>query len=214
MSVGGDSVADVSIDEPDPARARPGPAVFSPISTRRLTVRAPTLDDAADLAERRSDPGTAAYQAWAIPYSLAKAEELIADQTSREMLTPGHWTQLIVVRNSDGRIVGDLATQLSQNARTAEVGYTFHSWARGQGFATEAAAALCDHLVRVVGVHRLEAHTHPDNAASIAVLMRLGFEAEGIRRESYWVDDVVTDDAMFGLLARDWDAGRVGLARP
>lgn len=177
---------------------------MSMIQTERLTLRPPTPDDAADLAERRSDPETAVHQSWTVPYPLAKAQELIAEVTSHDVLAPGHWSQLIVVRRDDGRVVGDVATHVSENGRTAEVGYTMHRWARGQGYATEAAAALCDHLVRVVGVHRLEAATHPDNAASIAVLRRLGFVAEGVQRESYWVGDTVTDNALFGLLARDW----------
>ena len=177
---------------------------YQPIETPRLTLRAPTPEDAADLAERRSDPETALHQAWTVPYPLAKAQELIAAVTSHDMLAPGHWSQFIIVRREDGRIVGDLAAHLSENGKTAEVGYTLHAWARGQGYATEATAALCDHLVRDIGVHRLEAATHPDNIASIAVLTRLGFAPEGVQRESYWVEDVVSDNALFGLLARDW----------
>jgi aminoglycoside 6'-N-acetyltransferase len=42
--------------------------------------------------------------------------------------------------------------------------------------------------------------------ASNRVLERLGFRLEGVKRESYWVEDVVTDDAIWGLLARDWRA--------
>ena len=182
---------------------------FSPRRTARLTLRLLTLDDAPDLAERRSDPGTAEFQAWTIPYSLERARSLIEDVNGHPWATPGQWHQLAVVETSSGRIVGDTTFYLAGHGHTAEIGYTLHTWARGRGFATEAATALIGHLVEDIGVHRLEASTHPGNIASGRVLERLGFSLEGIKRESYWVDDVVTDDAMWGLLARDWSARRV-----
>jgi RimJ/RimL family protein N-acetyltransferase len=177
---------------------------FVPIETERLTLRPVSLADAQDLAERRSDPLTAHYQGWTTPYSLVRAEELIQGCLALSGPTPGSWYEIIIVERATGRIVGDVAAELSANGKTATIGYTLHAWARGLGYATEAARALCTYLVESVGVHRLAAETHPDNVASIRVLERLGFAAEGIRRESYWVDDVVSDDAMFGMLARDW----------
>ena len=65
---------------------------------------------------------------------------------------------------------------------------------------------MIDHLVTHVGVHRVEASTDPRNVASNRVLERLGFTREGVKRESYWLGDDVSDDAMWGLLAREWRA--------
>lgn len=179
---------------------------FTPIKTARLTLRAMTIDDAPALAERRSDPETAEYQSWTVPYPLERAEKLIAEVIAKDGPTPGDWFQAAVTLTETGETVGDVVAFLTPNGRTAEIGYTLDSAARGNGYATEAAAALIDHLVHVTGVHRLEASTHPDNVASNRVLERLGFRLEGIKRESYWVEDVVTDDAIWGLLARDWRA--------
>jgi RimJ/RimL family protein N-acetyltransferase len=148
--------------------------VVEPIQTERLILRPVTLHDASNLAERRSDPGTAEYQAWPAPYSIEKA------------------------------LSRDFAVRMSDNGKIAMIGYTPNPWACGRRYAIEAASALCTYLVQQTGVHRLEADTHLDNVASLRILERLGFAAEGIRRESYWIGDVVIDDAMFEMLAREW----------
>lgn len=183
---------------------------FTPLTTERLTLRPMTMDDAEDMAERRSDTTTAQYQAWRAPYSVERARELIADMLSRPGPQPGTWYQLAVERQRDGKVLGDVALYLSGNGRTAEVGFTLHPWARGHHYATEATARLVDYAVFDLGVHRIEACTHPHNIASVRVLERIGFLAEGIRRESYWVEDEVSDDAIYGLLAREWIARREG----
>ncbi len=95
---------------------------------------------------------------------------------------------------------------MSEDGKTAEIGYTLHAWARGNGYATEAVGRVIEYLVETRGAHRIEASTDPANVASIGVLERLGFRSEGVRREAYWKGDVVTDDAVFGLLAREWRA--------
>ncbi len=179
---------------------------FTPLVTERLVLRPFTEDDAEDFAARRSYPETAAYQAWRVPYSVERALALIREASHHDGPVPGGWYQLDVERRADGTTVGDVAVYLHEHGHTAEIGYTLHAWARRKGYATEAAAALIDYLVHTHDVHRLEASTHPDNARSIRVLERLGFRAEGIKREAYWVEDEVSDDAMFGLLAREWRA--------
>ena len=178
------------------------------LRSERLTLRPMTMDDAEDLAERRSDTTTAQYQAWRAPYPVERARELVADVTSRPGPMPGHWYQLAVVRTRDDKVLGDVAIWLSENGRTAEVGFTLHPWARGHYYATEATARLVDYAVFDLGVHRVEASTHPHNISSIKVLERIGFIPEGIRRERYWVEDEVSDDAMYGILAREWKARR------
>jgi len=49
-----------------------------------------------------------------------------------------------------------------------------HSAHRGQGYATEAAQAVIDHLFTQINLRRVVAMTEHDNAASIAVMRRLG----------------------------------------
>jgi ribosomal-protein-serine acetyltransferase len=39
---------------------------------------------------------------------------------------------------------------------------------------------------------------------------RLGFRAEGVRRESHWITDRFVDHVVYGLLDREWEAHRNG----
>jgi RimJ/RimL family protein N-acetyltransferase len=123
--------------------------------------------DAADLAVRRSDPETARFQSWTAPYPIERARALIDEVLVHGEPTAGFWDQFAIDRLEDRRTVGDLAVRLSDDGRTAEIGYTLHAWARGLGYATEAATRLIDYLVESRGVHRIEASTDAANTASI-----------------------------------------------
>jgi [ribosomal protein S5]-alanine N-acetyltransferase len=170
---------------------------FQHIDTARLTLRAPVLADADDLAARRSDPSTARYQGWDLPYTRDEAMAACSRWVALGGPTPGEWFQIMVVERSSARTAGDLGVHLSADARTALIGYTLSTWARGQGYATEAAAALCTHLVRNIGVQRVEATTDPRNTPSIRVLERLGFQASSL-------GEAGSDDLRYVLMARDW----------
>ena len=61
-----------------------------------------------------------------------------------------------------------------------DIGYAFLSRYRGQGYAFEAAQAVVAHA-RTLGIARLAAITTPGNAASIALLLRLGMRFVGMR---------------------------------
>ncbi len=164
-----------------------------------------SLDDAADLAERRSDRATAEFQAWTIPYPLDRATALIEGMIAQGGPQRGSWFQFAMDRRKDGVTVGDLAFRLDADGRNAELGFTLHPWARGEGFATEGGRALLAYGFTVWGVHRFEASCHPGNVASSRLLATLGFRYEGTSIESYWVGDVVSDDAHYALLRREWE---------
>ena len=72
----------------------------------------------------------------------------------------------------------------------------------------EALGALLIHAFGKLALHRVEADIDPRNAASARSLERLGFQREGLLRERWIVAGQVSVTALYGLLARDWLAGR------
>ena len=60
---------------------------------------------------------------------------------------------------------------------TVEIGYSVCSEWCGRGFATEMAKAFAQHAIQLPAVRRVIAHTHNNNRASKATLLRSGFTA-------------------------------------
>ena len=62
-----------------------------------------------------------------------------------------------------------------------DLGFALLPAYRGQGYALEAARAVLEHARDAFGLERILAMVDPENAASIALLGRLGFAREGAR---------------------------------
>ena len=69
---------------------------------------------------------------------------------------------------------------------------------------TEALTAMINYAFSSLGLHRLEADSDDKNAASLALLEKLGFEREGFFRERWLVNETWEDSVMLGLLKQDW----------
>jgi len=178
---------------------------FQPTRTERLLLRPMRLTDAPGLARRRSTPEVAAYQNWAVPFPVSRAEELIASIVDLDGPQDEDWYMIAVMDPKADEVVGDLAVHLSARCRTAEIGYTFAAEHWGKGYATEATEALVGYLFEDVGVSRVSAMLHPDNIASALVLERTGFLFEGHTRLSFWLDDENSDDWIYGMTRSDWE---------
>lgn len=168
--------------------------------TPRLTVRSLVPEDAEVLTAYRNDPAVAAFQGWATPCSLSEAHALIADMSGKQLGDPG-WVQC-GVEQTGGPLIGDVA--LRTNGGQAELGITLAARAQGHGYAAEAVAAVIAHAFTALNLRRLHASIDPRNVAVARLLTRLGFRHEGTLLEAYEHRGAWTDDALYGLLRREW----------
>jgi RimJ/RimL family protein N-acetyltransferase len=171
------------------------------IQTARLTLRRFQESDVPTFAAYRSDPQVARYQSWEAPVSLDQARRIVLVMTAGDPDQPG-WFQYAVERTADRRHIGDVAVHLHDNRMQAYIGYTFATAHQGQGYATEAVAAVLDRLFDIQGVQRVSAECDARNERSARLLERLGFRQEGLRPAFTWIKGEWTDDMLFGLLAR------------
>ena len=104
-----------------------------------------------------------------------------------------------------GRLAGGLVCwYIHRQNRNAELGYWLGADSVGRGLATRAAALSLRHLFEVEELNRVEMLCGVENRASRRVAERLGFQLEGVRRESHWITDHFADHAVYGLLHREW----------
>jgi RimJ/RimL family protein N-acetyltransferase len=188
--------------------------VFSPLRTDRLLIRAVDLSDVEPLFERRNDPDVARAQAWATPYPRSEAEALVADTMAMEGPTTDEWWTVSIVLADTGETIGDLVVHLTNDGRTAEVGYTLASRHWGNGYAVEALEALVAWLFETLPLTRAWAMLHPDNRASAMVLERTGFLFEGHTRLSFWLGEDNSDDHIYGMTRPEWEAWRTRPLHP
>jgi [ribosomal protein S5]-alanine N-acetyltransferase len=113
-----------------------------------------------------------------------------------------------VVRNADGRLLGTVTLMPAGGQPRAELGYILGRAHWGQGYASEAQRRVIDFAFTELGLHRLEADTHPANARSVRSLERLGFRVEGVLRERWLVAGERSDSVILGLLATEWQRPR------
>jgi [ribosomal protein S5]-alanine N-acetyltransferase len=82
-----------------------------------------------------------------------------------------------------------------------ELGFGLDHKHQGLGLMTEAVRGVCDHAFGALGLHRVQANHLPDNHRSASVLRRVGFEQEGVARESVLIEGRWRDHVLTALLA-------------
>ncbi len=96
--------------------------------------------------------------------------------------------------------------------RSAGAGYWVAQDAAGRGITPTALAMACDYCFGSVGLHRIEVNIRPENANSLAVVRKLGFRDEGLRRNFLHIDGEWRDHRTFALTLEDL-GGRSVLSR-
>jgi len=184
------------------------------ISTERLVLRPLDEDDIAALAEMMNDEQVAAWTDVPQPYTEEDARSWITEYAPTER-TAGRGLDLAVTEFLTQRLVGIVQlTKANWHIRSTELSYIIAPWARGEGYAAEAALAIAQWLFREQKFERIELRTAADNAASQQVAQKIGCISEGVLRnaciahvrteDGSWTD-VRTDFIVWSLLPEDLD---------
>jgi ribosomal-protein-alanine N-acetyltransferase len=184
-------------------------ATFEPITipTERLTLRFMTEADIPAIYQIYSHPEVMRY--WSTPAwtEFAQAQQLLKD--AREGYLTGNALQLGIERNSDRAFMGMCNLfHFHVPSRRAELGYILGRSYWGSGYMHDALLAFVEHAFQILNLNRLEADIDPRNLPSARTLERLGFHKDGELRERWIVNDEISDTWLYGLLRREWLAGR------
>ncbi len=176
------------------------------IVTSRLILAPLRAEDAPAVFAYRSDPDVSRYQSW-VPSSAEEVADFIGGLGSLAFDTPGTWYQLGIRMKDSESLVGDAGVHFpADDPRQAEIGFTVMPAYQRRGIATEAVEGLLGHLFGKPGKHRVFASADPRNAASVAVLKRVGMRQEAHFRESLMFKGEWVDDLVFAILASEWNA--------
>ncbi|MFJ3228703.1 GNAT family N-acetyltransferase [Streptomyces sp. NPDC086783] len=184
------------------------------ISTERLVLRPLEEEDVPALAEMMNDELVAAWTSVPQPFTEDGARRWISEYAPDER-TSGRGLDLAVTEFLTQRLVG--VVQLGKtnwHIRSTELSYIIAPWARGEGYASEAALATAQWLFRDQKFERIELRTAADNTASQQVAQKIGCISEGVLRnaciartrteDGTWAD-LRTDFIVWSLLPEDLD---------
>lgn len=101
-------------------------------------------------------------------------------------------------------------------SRTATLGIIVGPTYVDRGFGTDALRTIARYGFRSLGAHRIELTVAAFNARGRRAYEKVGFQVEGVRRESAFLDGAWADEVRMGLLQADLDAAeaarRVGVS--
>ncbi len=145
-----------------------------------LRVRIEPIDAerARALLEGRPEPELGWEDGFPGPPLLASLQRVLDDPDGPVGFGPFY--AYVIIRKADGLAVGDAGFFGPPGAAgEVEIGYALVPRARGSGLAAESVALLAGWALSQPGVRALSARVSPGNAASLRLLARLGFSADG-----------------------------------
>jgi RimJ/RimL family protein N-acetyltransferase len=145
------------------------------LATARLRLRAFTTQDARFIVELVNDADWLRFIGDKGVRTEEDARRYLAEGPLASYAT--HGFGLLAVEDADGRPAGMCGILKRDTLPEPDLGFAFLPWARGRGYASEAARAVLD-AARAAGHRRLLAIVTPGNARSIAVLENAGFAFE------------------------------------
>ncbi len=177
---------------------------FVNLETARLILRHFTDADLVPFMAYRNDPDVARYQGWE-GISEAEAHAFIEEQKLVQPGVPGQWFQIAIALKETGMLAGDCALKIDEHdERQAEIGYTLARAYQGKGIAAEAVSRVLDYAFRTLELHRVIAITDCENAASIALLERLGLRRDGHFIQNVWFKGRWADEYLYAILQHEW----------
>jgi [ribosomal protein S5]-alanine N-acetyltransferase len=109
-----------------------------------------------------------------------------------------------LVAEADGRFLGTGRIVASDPLNASgDIGYAIRQAEWGKGYASAVARQLLELGFAQLGLHRIWATVHPENAAGVRVLEKVGLRYEGRLRDHYHVPGGWRDSLLYAVLATD-----------
>jgi RimJ/RimL family protein N-acetyltransferase len=138
------------------------------------------------------------------PYTARDAEVFVASQLLLDHAQHATWAI-----ECQGVLIGGVNIRFFGNHHIGELGYGLAPAHWGQGFITEAAAAVVQAAFDTYPqLHRVRASADPRNTGSLRVMEKLGMQREAHLRQNRLHRGEWVDEAWCGLLRSEWNTRR------
>ncbi len=155
-------------------------STFPILKTNRLNLRSLTFDDAKSIFELRTNSHINKLITRKIPININEASHFI--KVCHEEFKNKNRVFWAIEYHTN--VVGTLALhRISMEEHYAEIGYELHPSYHQKGLMSEAMGAVLNFGFNTMGLQTIEAFTHKNNKASIALLNKHRFIFEEKRRE-------------------------------
>lgn len=173
------------------------------LTTTRLILRPLQLTDAESMfLGWATDQEVVKYLSWKPHLSVDETKRIISYWMSNY---PDHKFYIWGIQLKNGPLVGTISIHsIHEGFQRGEIGYALAKQYWNQGYVTESLQAIVDFSFGIVGFNRLEAHHSIYNPASGAVLIKAGFQHEGVLRQYYRSNDGFQDSSSYAILLKDW----------
>ncbi len=173
------------------------------ITTKRTILRPISSVDNEKVFGYRSDSETNKFQGW-IPNKVEEVDDFIS-KNPETINIPDSWFQLVIIKKTSNELIGDIGIHfIDKENFQCEIGCTIRKEDQGRGIATEVMRAIVNYLFNDLKKHRITASIDPANISSIRLVERLGFQKEGLFKESLLIDGKWVDDLVYAILNYEW----------
>lgn len=176
--------------------------LFPPLETARLLLRPLVQDDLEFLFRHFSDPQVYRYLLDDDPVTTRAEAQAILDFYVPQLDKP--YNRWLIVRKNDGRPIGTCGFHKWQKDTAKLRSATIWKPLRGGRVICVKHYALPCVMVLWKWAEPIEAMVYPDNLASLRFLQHLGFQKEGLLRQSTRQGDRFYDHWLLALLQEEW----------
>jgi RimJ/RimL family protein N-acetyltransferase len=178
-----------------------------PLLTKRISLRPFRDDDLDALYAIQSRSDVVRYLYWE-PRSRDETREMLERRKLQTAIEgDGAGLHLAADLRTSGALIGHFSLFFaSKEHRQGEIGFVLHPDHHGHGYAAEGALLMLRLGFEELGLHRIVGRCDARNTASARLMERLGMRREAHLIENEFVKGEWTDELVFAMLDREWQA--------
>ena len=173
------------------------------LKTNRLKLRAMRMSDARDIYEYSCDPQVARHVLWEAHQNIHQTRAYI--RYVLRQYRAGTPSSFCIELTDTGKVIGTIGFMwVSNENRSAEVGYSLSRSYWNQGIMTEALREILRFGFETLNLNRIEAQYECDNPASGKVMEHVGMLREGTIRQRLYNKSRFVDVELYAILRDEW----------